>query len=127
MGMLADFKNTVVEVVWIARNTLSTFWFWLPIIYFAYILVQLWLMFFVHWLTLAILPVTLIIYGVRREEKRVKLRYGLDKKRFKAGNAMGSPPEPVDQETWQVERAVEQYEELLKGQKKEQQDEPKQN
>lgn len=119
LGKVADFKNTFVEVVWIAKNTLSTFWFWFPIVYMAYVFVQLWLMFYVHPLTLAILPVTLIIYGIRLEEKRVKLRYGLGKKRFKAVNALGTPPESVDQKQWEVEQAVEQYEEMLKGQKKE--------
>jgi hypothetical protein len=119
MGTIEDYKNGFVEVVWIAKNTLSTFWFWFPIVYMAYVLVQLWLMFYVHPLTLAILPITLIIYGIRLEEKRVKLRYGLGKKRVKAVNAMGTPPELVDQKQWILEQSVEQYTEMLKGRKRE--------
>jgi hypothetical protein len=119
LGKIEDYKNSFVEVMWIAKNTLSTFWFWFPIAYMAYVIVQLWLMFYVHPLTLAILPVTLIIYGIRLEEKRVKLRYGLGAKRLKAVNAMGAPPEPVELKQWEVEQSVEQYKEMLKGHKKE--------
>lgn len=120
MGKLRDYKNSFVEVVWIARSTLSTFWFWFPIIYMAYVFVQLWLMFYVHPITLAILPVTLIIYGVHLEEKRVKLRYGLSKtKRLSTLRSMGAEPEPLKQADWEVEQSVEQYEKMLRDQKKE--------
>jgi len=120
MGKVADYKNTLLEVLWIAKNTLSTFWFWFPIIYMSYVFVQLWLMFYVSPFTLAILPVALIIYGVRLEEKRVKLRYGLSKtKRLPTSHSMGTSPEPLNQADWEVEQAVEQYEELLKNQKRE--------
>jgi hypothetical protein len=118
MGKLSSYKDSFLEVVWIAKNTLSTFWFWFPVIYMAYVLVQLWLMFYVHPITLAILPVVLIIYGVHLEEKRVKLRYGLQKtKRFPAQGGLGSAPEPVKQVDWEVEQSVEQYERMLKKQK----------
>jgi hypothetical protein len=120
MGKIQDYKNSLVEVTWIARSTLSTFWFWFPIIYMAYVFVQLWLMFYVHPITLAILPVTLIIYGVHLEDKRVKLRYGLSKtKRLSTGRSMGAEPEPLSQVDWEVEQSVEQYEKMLKSQKKE--------
>lgn len=119
MGRISDYKNSFLEVVWIARNTLSTFWFWFPIIYMAYVIFQLWLMFYVHPLTLALLPVTLIIYGVHLEEKRVKLRYGLGKtKRLPSTHSMGTSPEPLREADWEVEQAVEQYEKLLKQHKK---------
>ena len=118
MGKLRSYKESFLEVVWIAKNTLSTFWFWFPVIYMAYVLVQLWLMFYVHPITLAILPVVLIIYGVHLEEKRVKLRYGLQKtKRLPAQGGLGSALEPVTQVDWEVEQSVEQYERMLKKQK----------
>jgi hypothetical protein len=119
LGKIEDYKNGFVEVLWIAKNTLSTFWFWFPIVYMLYVFVQLWLMFYVSPLTLVILPITVIIYGIRLEEKRTKLRYGLGNKRLKAVNAMGTPPEPVEQKQWEVERSVEQYKEMLKGHKRE--------
>lgn len=120
MGKLADYKSSFLEVWWITKSTLSTFWFWFPILYFAYALLQLWLMFYVHPLTLAILPIAIMIYGVRIEEKRVRLRYGLKKmKHLPAHRALDSAPEPLTQTDWEVEQSVEQYERMLKKQKNE--------
>jgi hypothetical protein len=123
MGRLKSFTDTVREVLWITRNTVSTFWFWLPIIYFLYIIVQLWLVFYVHPLTLAIVPIAMVIYGVRMEEKRVRLRYGLQKgKRLSGTYGIGATPEPVRESDWKVEQAVEQYAKLLRD--KNEEDEP---
>lgn len=120
MGRFSDFKQSFLEVLWIARNTLGTFWFWLPIVYMAYVLFQLWLMFYVHPLTLAILPVIIIIYGMRNEDKRLKARYGLGKtKRLSASQGLGGSPEPVKEFEWKVEQAVDRYEKMLKAEKEE--------
>jgi len=120
MGKLGGFRDSFLEVLWIAKNTLSTFWFWFPIIYMAYVLLQLWMMFYVHPLTLAIVPVILIIYGIRLEDKRVRARYGLAKaKRLSPARELGAQPEPYGKFEWKVEQAVEQYEEMLKKEKEE--------
>lgn len=120
MGRLRNFTDSCSEVLWIAKNTLNTFWFWFPIIYMGYILLQLWMMIFIHPLTLAIVPIVLIFYGVKLESKRAKLRYGLDKgKRLSANRVLGAAPEPIGEFEWKVEKAVEQYEDLLKDENKE--------
>lgn len=120
MGRFKGFTDSVREVLWITRHTVSTVWFWLPIIYFVYILVQLWLVFYVHPLTLAILPVAMIVYGVRMDEKRIKLRYGLQKvKRLSGTHGIGAQPEPVKESDWKIEQAVAQYTKLLKGKNEE--------
>jgi len=120
LGKFSDFADSFHEVLWIAKNTLSTFWFWVPIIYMGYVLLQLWLMFFVSPLTLAIVPIVLIVYGVRLENKRTKARYGLGKrKRLSTTLTVGAQPEPMSEFEWKVEEAVEQYEKLLKEEKKE--------
>lgn len=80
----------------------------------GYVLLQLWMMIYIHPLTLAIAPTIMIIYGIRLENKRVRLRYGLDKpKRISASHTLGSAPEPIGEFEWKVEKAVEQYERLL--------------
>jgi hypothetical protein len=118
MGKIRDWLESGGEVLWIAKNTLSTFWFWFPIIYMGYVLLQLWMMVYIHPLTLAIVPVALIIYGIQLENKRVNLRYGLDKgKRLSANRTLGTPPEQIGEFEWKVEQAVDQYEKLLKDEK----------
>lgn len=120
MGKLRSYKDSFLEVLWIARNTLSTFWYWFPIIYMAYVLLQLWLMVYVSPLTLAILPVVLIIYGIRLENKRIEARYGLKKtKRLRGTTGLGAGPEHVGEFEWKVDRALDQYEKLLRKEKKE--------
>ena len=115
MGKFRDFKDSCNEVLWITKNTLNTFWFWFPIIYMAYVLLQLWMMVFISPLTLAIVPIVLIVYGVRLENQRTKRRYSLDKaKRLSASQVLGASPEPIGEFEWKVEKAVEQYERLLK-------------
>lgn len=115
MGKLRDFKDSCNEILWITKNTLSTFWFWFPIIYMGYVLLQLWMMVFISPLTLAIVPVALILYGVRLESQRTKRRYSLDKtKRLSSSRALGGSPEPIGEFEWKVEKAVEQYERLMK-------------
>ena len=124
MGKFRDFTDSCSEVLWIAKNTLNTFWFWFPIIYMAYVLLQLWMMVYIHPLTLAFIPIILIIYGIRLENKRIKLRYGLEKgKRLSASRTLGTPPEPIGEFEWKVEKAVEQYEHLLNDENKD--DEPR--
>jgi len=114
----SDFKNTFLEVLWIARNTLNTFWFWLPIIFMGYVFFQLWLMFYVHPLALAILPIILIIYGIQNEEKRIRAKYGLTKMKYlSATHGFGAKPEPIKKREWEVEQAVKRYKKLLKDKK----------
>ncbi len=120
MGKFRDFTDSCNEVLWITKNTLKTFWFWFPIIYMVYVLLQLWMMVFISPLTLAIVPVALILYGVRLQNQRTKLRYSLDKtKRLSPSRALGESPEPIGEFEWKVEKAVEQYERLLKDDDKE--------
>jgi hypothetical protein len=115
MGRFKGFTDSVREVLWITRSTVSTFWFWLPMIYFVYIIVQLWLVFYVHPLTLAIVPVAMVVYGVRMEEKRIRIRYGLHKtKRLSGTQGIGASPEPVKEAEWKIQQAVDQYTKLLR-------------
>lgn len=119
MGAIREFKDSFLEVLWIVKCCLTTFWFWLPILYMAYFFLQLWMVFFIHPLTVLILPAILCIYGIRQEEKRIKAKYGLTKtKRLPVSHALGPGPEPMRKIEWEVDRAVDEYERLLKENKK---------
>ena len=117
MGRFSDFKTSFLEVLWITKTCLTTFWYWLPISLMAYMI------FFIHPLTLAILPAVMIIYGTILNEKRVKLRYGLDKPRkFQVSHGLGATPEPIAEGEWKVEKAVDQYRRLLKNDEEDKQE-----
>lgn len=118
MGLLGNFKDSFREVLWITKNVLTTFWFWLPILYMLYVLLQFWMVFYIHPLTLLILPVILVVYGILLEDKRIRAKYGLTKtKRLSASYVLGENPEPMRKTEWEVERTVEQYRRLLKDDK----------
>lgn len=116
--------SSIREILWVVRDCLTTFWFWLPALYAVYLYIQLWITFYVHPLTLLILPTILGIYLIRQEQKQMKTRFGLTKtKTLKSSHALGTGPEPLWRSRWEVEKAVEEYRLLLKGKRKDQKEE----
>ena len=108
-------KDWLLEIAWLVRGCLTSFWFWLPILFMGYVLFQLWMMIFIHPLTLLILPVIMIVYGLRNEEKRIEARYGLARaRRLKWSHGLGADPEVAPEDEWKVEQLVKEYEDLLK-------------
>lgn len=75
-----NLKDYVGEIFIIAKSCFASVWFWIPVLFQAYMIFQLWLVFFVHPLTLLILPAILTTYLLWRAEKRVEARYGLKMK-----------------------------------------------
>jgi len=110
-----NFKESLSEVLLIVKCCLTSFWYWLPILFMSYCLLQLWMMFYIHPLTALVLPVLLCIYGIWQEEKRFKARYGIVKtKRLAASHGLGQGPDLMKGFEWEVERFVDEYERLLK-------------
>ena len=82
---------------------------------------QIWLMFWVHPLTILVLPIVLVIYGIIQEEKRAKTFYELNGiKYLSASHSIGEGPK-AKLFNWEVEEYVKEYEKLLKK-KQEQED-----
>lgn len=118
MEKMREFKRSFLELLWIVKCCFTTFWFWLPVLFMGYALLQLVMVIYIHPLTVLIVPTILCIYTIMLEEKRFKLKYGIVKtKRISASHMVGSSPEPLGSK-WEVERAVEEYERLLKESKK---------
>ena len=120
MKRLWEFKEFFVEVLLIAVACLTSFWFWLPAFFAAYMYFQLWMIFFVHPLTILIVPFVLAIFAMLVEEERVKAQYGLDKIRLlRSSDPLGVSP-TWKKIRWDVEKAVREYQESLKktGEKK---------
>jgi len=117
MTKIKEFKESFLEILWIVKGCLTTFWFWLPVLFYTYVFLQFWLFFYIHPLTLMILPAILFIYGLFLENKRIKSRYGLIKtKRLSVSHPIFAGPEPINRPD--VVELVEQYKDLLKNQKK---------
>jgi hypothetical protein len=118
---LHSIKETIIELATVAKACLTTFWFWVPPIFAVYMWLQLWLMFFVHPLTLIIVPAILLIYSLVQEDKRIKAMYGMQNaKKKKALDPLGSAPQELTGYKWDVEKALEDYEKTLKSKKEKQ-------
>ena len=120
MKRLWEFKESFVEVLLITAACLTSFWFWLPTLFAAYMYFQLYVIFFVHPLTVLIVPIVLAIFAMVFEEERVKAQYGLDKIRLlRSSDPLGASP-TWKKVRWDVEKAVREYQESLKkmGEKK---------
>ncbi len=117
MKNLREMRDSFTEILIIAKTCLSTFWFWLPILYAACFYFQLWMIFFVHPITILILPLVLCLFMVLQEEKRVAAQYGLEKiRRLSPSHGLGAAPE-VETFRWDVEKAVKEYEKSLKNER----------
>jgi len=100
-------------MILIAKTCLTSFWFWVPVLFAVYMWVQLWIMFYVHPLALAIVPSILIVYALIQEDRRFKAQYGLDwKQSIDTGKKLLSE---VD-----MRRLVSEYNAMLKNDKKSQ-------
>jgi len=68
--------DSILEDCIVIKTCLTTFWFWLPILYAFLVFFHLWMIFYVHPLTLFIFPGGLALYSVYLDNKRTKARYG---------------------------------------------------
>lgn len=114
LGRLVDLKESLLETILIVRSCITTFWFWLPVLYAVYLFAQLWMFFYIHPLTIVIFPAILIIYSVFLEEKRFEAKYGLMRDKTVSSSApLGSKP-TYKTLSWNVEQAIREYNQLLK-------------
>jgi len=112
---LKNIKESIKETLHIIKVCFTTIWFWIPALLALYMILQLWIMFFIHPLALLIVPTILIIYLIIQEDKRLKAMYGLETaKKKKASDPMFSGPTEISGYQWDVEKAVENYQKTLK-------------
>jgi hypothetical protein len=74
---LRNLTDSLIEILTVIKTCLTTIWFWLPILYVFVFLFHLWMMFYIHPLTLFLFPSALAIYSVYVDNKRTKTRYDL--------------------------------------------------
>jgi hypothetical protein len=111
---LRNLADSTIEILTIVKACLTTFWFWVPVLFSVSFYLNLLLMFAIHPLVILVLPIVLVVFAMIQEEKRVKAQYGLDEVRvLKASHGLGEGP-VYERKTWDVEKAVKDYEESLK-------------
>ena len=105
-------KDDVVETVLIVKICFTSFWFWLPVLYGAYITLQIWLMFAIHPLTIMIVPAAVAVYAAIEKEKRLKSQYGIEDKKPKAALHPYSliPQKERKSFEWVADKSSEDYE-----------------
>ena len=118
MKKLIAWKESILETVLIVKTCLTTFWFWVPLLYAILFFLQIWMFFFIHPLTLLIFPAVISVYSIFLEEKRFEAKYGLVRdKRVSSSAPLGSRPTYTNF-TWNVEEALKEYEQLRKEAKR---------
>lgn len=123
MKKLQEFKESFIEILIITKVCLTTFWFWLPVLFAAYMYFQLWIVFFVHPLTILILPVVIAVFATFLDEKRVSSQYELEKvKLLSASDPLGANPE-WKKVRFDVEKVVREYKESLEKAEEKQEEE----
>lgn len=118
---LQSSKESFIEILGIVKACLTSFWFWLPVLYGVYFYMQIWMIFWVHPLTILISPIAISIYAIIQEEKRAKTFYELNEiKYFSASHPLGEGPK-AKTSNCKVEKYVREYEKLLKTKQEEKQ------
>lgn len=113
MNRLQEFKESFIEILIIIKVCLTTFWFWVPVLFAAYMYFQLWVVFFVHPLTILILPGVIAVFATFWEEKRVNAQYELEKvKLLSASDPLGASPE-WKKVRFDVEKVIREYKKSL--------------
>jgi hypothetical protein len=120
MGSWSELKDSFLEIFYLMTAVFTTIWFWIPVLFSALLYFQLWMMFFIHPVTVLVVPTILVVYMVLDEEKRVRAQYGLDQKKRKWRFHLFSLEQEERGFKWDQEKAIEQYEQIIK--KKQQKD-----
>ena len=106
-------KEGLLEIIYLVKICLTSIWFWIPVLFAAYLFIQFWLIFYVSPFIILIAPAILSILLIYRREKRLKMLYGIKEERSKK-ISYSSRLEPVQQAIpreykWIIEKTLEKY------------------
>ncbi|MEM2146841.1 MAG: hypothetical protein QW279_15870 [Candidatus Jordarchaeaceae archaeon] len=113
----ANIKEEIYEILYLVKVCLTSFWFWLPVLFAIFMYSQL-LILFIHPLLLLVTPTIISIYAILQEKKRLKARYKIgERKILSASDPLGTKPHaPTSKNV--IEEIVEEYVHFLKEKKK---------
>jgi len=114
-NVLHMIKDEVLETFLLLKVCISSFWFWLPVLYGAYIIFQIWLLIMVHPLTILIVPGAISVYLIVQKDKRMKAQYAIDDEKPKRSlHPYSLMPTERANFSWDVEKTLEEYEKMMK-------------
>ncbi len=111
-------KDDVYEALLTVWICLTSFWFWLPVMYGGYIVLQIWLLVAVHPLTILILPAIISAFLVITREKRMKAQYGIADGKPKSLEPFSLTTRERANVSWDVEKALEEYKKMTSKKEK---------
>lgn len=112
------FAAEIKEIFTIMKVSLTTFWFWVPVLYAAYFYIQFWMLVYINPLTILILPVIISLYAVYLEEQRLKAKYDFDEMKTLSTSQPSGKNLTVTQCKWKIEKLMAEYLHFLKKKEK---------
>jgi len=115
---LKELRESLREIWAITKVCLTSFWFWVPVLFSLFLYLELYLLFFYPIICFIILG-GFVILALYWEDKRAKAKYGIkDVKVLLSSDPLFTTPRKADSKT-EVGKLVDEYKELLKRKKNE--------
>jgi len=113
-----SWKEEIYEFFHLAKTCLTSFWFWLPILFTIFMYTQILIFIFLHPLLLLVAPTIISIYALIQEKKRLKAQYRIEERKvLLASDPLGTKPHSSNFKL-DIEEAVEEYARFLKEKNK---------
>jgi hypothetical protein len=116
---LSSWKEDIIETVSLVKMCLTSFWFWLPVLYASYLFIQIWAMMAIHPLTILVGPAIIALYAISQEERGMKARYNIKEEEPKGVlRPFSLMPEKGEGFRWDVEKSLEEYRKMMEEDEK---------
>lgn len=116
-GKKQTFIESFTEILLLIRTCLTSFWFWLPILFSIYFFLQPIMFFYIHPLAIFVIPIIMSLYAIHSETKRVEERYDLEKSKKAVIPSRSIVYHALNMEE-RIEKGVQEYKFLLEEQQK---------
>ncbi len=118
-----NMKEELLEIIYLVKICLTSIWFWIPVLFAAYLFIQFWLIFYVSPFAILVVPTILSIILVYKREKRLRMLYGIketvpEKVGYISGSELGQQVVPKEYK-WIIEETLEKYRRARRKTKKE--------
>jgi len=111
------FKESLAEILLLTKICLTSFWFWLPVLFSMLVFTQILMIFFIHPLSIFIAPAVVSLYAIFQEKKRLKARYNLGEPKKLSLGYLPDIINPTNLKWKDTEKTVEEFRTLIEKQK----------